>query len=174
MPPADHAAILFDTRHDHRHCLKDALDRAAALCRDRGVRLTPIRRRVLELVWSGHRPLGAYDILDALQAERRGAAPPTVYRALDFLREQGLVHRIESRNSFVGCPDPDTPHGGQFLICRTCAADRGPSSGSYWGKTRMASSRRARWITCVSSTPRCSARRFAVLRVTPVALSTGR
>lgn len=120
MPPTDHAAILFDTSHDHRHCLKDALDRAAALCRDRGVRLTPIRRRVLELVWGGHRPLGAYDILDALQAERSGAAPPTVYRALDFLREQGLVHRIESRNSFVGCPDPDTPHGGQFLICCTC------------------------------------------------------
>ncbi|MBI2587001.1 MAG: hypothetical protein HYW28_14180, partial [Rhodospirillales bacterium] len=65
MPPTDHAAVLFDTRHDHRHCLKDALDRAAALCRDRGVRLTPIRRRVLELVWGGHRPLGAYDILDA-------------------------------------------------------------------------------------------------------------
>jgi len=121
MPPTGHAAAAsFDTRHDHRHCLRDALDRAATLCRQRGVRLTPLRRRVLELVWGGHRPLGAYDILDALRAERSGAAPPTVYRALDFLRDQGLVHRIESRNSFVGCPDPDTPHGGQFLICRSC------------------------------------------------------
>ncbi len=121
MPPTAHSvAAVFDAGHDHRHCLKDALDRAAALCRRRGVRLTPLRRRVLELVWGGHRPLGAYDILDALKAERDGAAPPTVYRALDFLRAHGLVHRIESRNSFVGCPDPDTPHGGQFLICRTC------------------------------------------------------
>jgi Fur family transcriptional regulator, zinc uptake regulator len=120
MPRSEHSAASFDTGHDHRNCLRGALDRAAALCRDRGVRLTPIRRRVLELVWGGHRPLGAYDILEALQAERSGAAPPTVYRALDFLREQGLVHRIESRNSFVGCPDPNTPHGGQFLICHTC------------------------------------------------------
>jgi Fur family zinc uptake transcriptional regulator len=75
---------------------------------------------VLELVWVGHRPLGAYDILDSLKVERSNAAPPTVYRALDFLRDQGLVHRIESRNSFVGCPRPDKPHGGQFLICRCC------------------------------------------------------
>lgn len=121
MPPtATAATAVFDTGHDHRHCLKDALDRASALCRQRGVRLTPLRRRVLELVWGGHRPLGAYDILDALKRERSGAAPPTVYRALDFLRRHGLVHRIESRNSFVGCPDPATPHGGQFLICRTC------------------------------------------------------
>jgi Fur family zinc uptake transcriptional regulator len=58
--------------------------------------------------------------LETLQAERRGAAPPTVYRALNFLLAHGLVHRIESQNSFVGCPDPDKPHGGQFLICRSC------------------------------------------------------
>ncbi len=111
----------FMTRgHDHGHCLETALNRAAALCAERGVRLTLLRRRVLELILGGHKPLGAYDILDVLKAERRGAAPPTVYRALDFLLAQGLVHRIESMNSFVGCPDPDTPHGGQFLICRSC------------------------------------------------------
>jgi len=109
-----------DQAHDHGHCLQTALDRAAALCREKGVRLTPLRRRVLELIWSGHRPLGAYDILDVLKTERQGAAPPTVYRALDFLLAHGLVHRIESLNSFVGCPDPDTPHRGQFLICRAC------------------------------------------------------
>ncbi len=106
--------------HDHGYCLEKALDRAASLCAERGVRLTLLRRRVLELVWGGHKPLGAYDILDVLKAERRGAAPPTVYRALDFLLTHGLVHRIESMNSFVGCSDPDTPHGGQFLICRSC------------------------------------------------------
>jgi len=116
---AQTAAFLEDS-HDHSHCLDSALDRAAALCNHKGVRLTALRRRVLELVWGGHRPLGAYDILNTLKAERLGAAPPTVYRALNFLRQQGLVHRIESLNAFVGCPDPETPHGGQFLICREC------------------------------------------------------
>ncbi len=113
-------AAFFEDGHDHSHCLETALDRAAALCAEKGVRLTALRRRVLELIWGGHRPLGAYELLASLRAERRGAAPPTVYRALDFLRRQGLVHRIESLNAFVGCPDPDTPHGGQFLICRAC------------------------------------------------------
>jgi Fur family zinc uptake transcriptional regulator len=110
----------MDSGHDHDHCLESALDRAGALCGERGVRLTALRRRVLELVWGGHKPLGAYEILHTLQTERRGAAPPTVYRALDFLLQQGLVHRIESLNAFVGCPDPLKPHGGQFLICRSC------------------------------------------------------
>ncbi len=111
---------FLDAGHDHDHCLEAALDRAAALCGERGVRLTPLRRRVLELIWSGHKPLGAYEILDILRTERQGSAPPTVYRALDFLLQNGLVHRIESLNSFVGCPNPDSRHGGQFLICRSC------------------------------------------------------
>ncbi len=122
MPKTDPAAAFLDAGHDHNHCLEGALDRAAALCGERGVRLTPLRRRVLELVWGGHKPLGAYEILHILKAERRGAAPPTVYRALEFLLSQGLVHRIESLNSFVGCPDPAAPHGGQFLICRSCGS----------------------------------------------------
>ncbi len=108
--------------HDHRHCTDRALERAAAICKRRGARLTDLRRRVLELVWSGHKPLGAYDILDALRRERRGAAPPTVYRALNFLAAQGLVHRIESLNCFVGCSDPELPHSGQFLICTSCGS----------------------------------------------------
>lgn len=106
--------------HDHDRCQGDALDRAAALCETRGVRLTPLRRRVLELVWSSHRPIGAYEILDTLRGERQGAAPPTVYRALDFLLEQGLVHRVSSLNGFVGCMTPEAPHAVQFLICRSC------------------------------------------------------
>ena len=114
------STAFMDTGHDHANCMESALDRASALCGERGVRLTSLRRRVLELVWVGHKPLGAYEILDTLKAERRGAAPPTVYRALDFLLQHGLVHRIESLNSYVGCPDPLKPHGGQFLICRSC------------------------------------------------------
>ncbi|MEE9317004.1 MAG: Fur family transcriptional regulator [Rhodospirillales bacterium] len=120
----DGGRAFLETGHDHSHCLEEALDRAAELCGKRGVRLTALRRRVLELVWAGHKPLGAYEILGILKGERQGAAPPTVYRALDFLLQQGLVHRIESLNSYVGCPEPDSakPHGGQFLICRSCGS----------------------------------------------------
>ncbi len=106
--------------HDHRECVGQALDRAAEHCRRKSLRLTPLRRKVLELVWIGHRPMGAYEILASLRHERQGAAPPTVYRALDFLIAQGMVHRIEHLNAYVGCTGPDHPHAGQFLICRSC------------------------------------------------------
>jgi Fur family zinc uptake transcriptional regulator len=98
------------------------LDRADALCRQRGARLTPQRRQVLAIVCDAQRPIGAYEILAALRALVPGAAPPTVYRALEFLVEQGLVHRLETLHAFVGCAHPDEPHAGQFLICRTCGA----------------------------------------------------
>jgi Fur family zinc uptake transcriptional regulator len=107
-------------RHNHQSCINEALATADALCLARGVRLTDLRRRVLELIWSSHRPIGAYTLLDALKGERDGAAPPTVYRALDFLMEQGLVHRIQSLNAFVGCSEPDHAHSGVFLICGDC------------------------------------------------------
>ena len=107
-------------RHDHESCIADALTTAEEICRLRGVRLTPLRRCVLELIWGSHRPIGAYAVLAALRGERETAAPPTVYRALDFLMEQGLVHRIQSLNAFVGCADPDHAHNGMFLICGEC------------------------------------------------------
>lgn len=107
--------------HDHSRCVDNALADADALCAKQGVRLTALRRRVLELVWQSHRPLGAYDILGTLSEEDgRRAAPPTVYRALDFLLENGLIHRIASLNAFIGCIRPEHHHQGQFLICRQC------------------------------------------------------
>ena len=117
-----HAAIGWSGRHDHDTCIADALTTAEDLCRTRGVRLTALRRRVLELIWDSHRPIGAYAMLSMLRDERDTAAPPTVYRALDFLMEHGLIHRIESLNAYVGCGSPDGRHGGQFLICRDCRA----------------------------------------------------
>ncbi|MDE1464184.1 Fur family transcriptional regulator [Spartinivicinus poritis] len=113
---------LLLTPHDHGQCIEDALERADELCRKSGVKLTELRRQVLELVWHSHKPLGAYDIL-ALLSDQSGkkAAPPTVYRALDFLQEQGLVHRISSLNAFIGCPMPEHQHRSYFLICRNCA-----------------------------------------------------
>lgn len=108
--------------HDHGRCIAVALDKAAAVCMDRGVRLTELRRRVLEIIWQNHKPLGAYSILEQLRQDGRAAAPPTVYRALEFLLEQGLVHRIASMNAFVGCSRPGHISDGQFLICRSCGS----------------------------------------------------
>lgn len=107
--------------HNHEHCIQDALNEARRLCQHRGVRLTALREKVLELVWQNHQPVGAYDILASLaRVESRTAQPPTVYRALDFLQEQGLVHRISSINAYMGCPHPGEPHRGCFLICEHC------------------------------------------------------
>lgn len=107
--------------HNHDHCVSHALQAAEQVCAREGVRFTALRKRVLELVWQSHKPLGAYDILDTLSRDDgRRAAPPTVYRALDFLQEQGLVHRIASLNAFIGCPSPEHRHQGHFLICLGC------------------------------------------------------
>ena len=114
---------LASRPHDHSHCVHTALTEADVLCAQKGLRLTALRRRVLELVWQSHKPLGAYDILAVLsELDGRRAAPPTVYRALDFLLENGLVHRIASLNAFIGCSHPEHAHQGQFLICRNCHA----------------------------------------------------
>ena len=122
-PAGRHDLLPFDgERHDHGRCITAALGEAERLCARRGARLTALRKRVLALVWTSHSPVGAYDILDRLSREQGRAAPPTVYRALEFLLEQGLVHRIESLNAFVGCPHPGKTHSGQFLICRDCGA----------------------------------------------------
>jgi len=123
MPEAPGALAPFPpTNHDHGRCVADAVAAAERLCKRDGLAFTALRRRVLELVWSSHGPVGAYELLDALRGEGRRAAPPTVYRALEFLRAHGLVHRIESLNAFIGCARPDRHHGGQFLICRDCGA----------------------------------------------------
>lgn len=97
---------------------------AERLCKGRGARLTSQRRQVLEILCANPRPLGAYDILELLKDGVPTAKPPTVYRALEFLLEQGLVHRIESLNAYVGCVHPDHPHASQFLICRDCGEVR--------------------------------------------------
>jgi Fur family zinc uptake transcriptional regulator len=114
---------LASRPHDHSRCVSHALAEAESICTRQGLRLTALRKRVLELVWQSHKPLGAYDILAVLSdQDGRRAAPPTVYRALDFLLENGLVHRIASLNAFVGCSHPAHTHQGQFLICRSCHA----------------------------------------------------
>ena len=116
-------AVFPPPDHDHDRCLSDALAHAEAICAARAERLTPIRRRVLEALLASHLPLGAYELIDRLAKQGARPAPITIYRALDFLREQGLVHRIESRNAFIACvhnhaaADPVV-----FLICERCGA----------------------------------------------------
>ncbi len=108
-------------KHNHAQCISTALQAARELCLAKKVRLTKQREKVLELIWQSHKPLGAYALMDMLAAEStRRVAPPTVYRALDFLMEQDLIHRINSLNAYIGCPDPHTQHQNQFLICSTC------------------------------------------------------
>ena len=106
--------------HDHEHCIEQAMVDAEQICQSRRARLTPLRKRILEIIWQSHRPLGAYDILEVLSRDGRSAAPPTVYRGLEFLLEHGLVHRIASLNAFVGCSRPGHAGPGQFLICEGC------------------------------------------------------
>lgn len=97
------------------------LDRASLLCESRGAKLTELRRQVLALVLETGRPVGAYDLLEKLRGQRRGAAPPTVYRALEFLMQHGLIHKLERLSAFIGCPVHDHHnHAAQFLICGGC------------------------------------------------------
>jgi Fur family zinc uptake transcriptional regulator len=115
--------IFHAPGHDHQRCTAEALDHAQALCAERSQRLTPIRRRVLELLLGSHKPLGAYEIMDRAAENGVRPAPITIYRALDFLRDNGLVHRIESRNAFVACVN--NHESGElvvFLICEHCGA----------------------------------------------------
>lgn len=112
--------IAYQPDHDHSHCIKTALQQAQQLCKTNGQRLTKIRELVLKLIWQSHKPLGAYDLLPAIAEAGFNSAPPTVYRALDFLQEQGLVHRLASLNAFIGCSHPDHFHHGYFLICQSC------------------------------------------------------
>ena len=107
--------------HDHARCEADALAQAENLCMARGVRLTPMRRQVLATLLAVHQPLGAYEIMDRLAESGPRPAPITVYRALDFLLENGLVHRIASRNAFVACIHNHAANDNVvFLICETC------------------------------------------------------
>lgn len=109
------------TPHLHHH--DDAMGFVRAVehtSLERGLRLTPLRREVLQLVAKAGKPVKAYDLLDSLRDLHGNAAPPTVYRALDFLLENGFIHKLESINAFVACHHPAEQHQVPFLICDTC------------------------------------------------------
>jgi Fur family zinc uptake transcriptional regulator len=107
--------------HNHAHCTADALRKAEAVCAARKTRLTDIRRDVLSIVWQNHVPIGAYDILARLNKDGGKTAPMAVYRALEFLMEHHLVHRLASLNAYIGCAHiGEDAHAAQFLICKAC------------------------------------------------------
>lgn len=107
-------------RHAHAQCKSKALHKAQALCSEQGVRLTPLRQRVLEMVWDSHTPSKPYDLLERLKHEDFNAQPPTVYRALEFLQANGLVHRLNSLNAYIGCTHPQAHADCTLLICTQC------------------------------------------------------
>ena len=96
------------------------MESAIAECAKQGLKLTKIRRQVLEIIWRQHNPIGAYDVLQKLQEAGHKPAPPTAYRALEFLVSANLIHRIESLNAYIGCPSPNAKHQCQFYICTEC------------------------------------------------------
>ncbi|MEQ9643141.1 MAG: Fur family transcriptional regulator [Alphaproteobacteria bacterium] len=106
--------------HDHGACVADILTAAERVCGERRVRLTTQRRQVLEIVAERHAAIGAYEIMERMAEGGRRPAPVTVYRALEFLIDNGLVHRLASLNAFIACAHPAAEHGAQFLICRQC------------------------------------------------------
>jgi Fur family zinc uptake transcriptional regulator len=124
-------AIFLAPDHDHERCAADALAHAEAVCVKRGERLTAMRRNVLEVLTASHKPLGAYEIIDSVAARGARPAPITIYRALDFLTSQGLVHRIESRNAFLACINNHASGAPVvFLICEHCGAVGEAASGA--------------------------------------------
>jgi Fur family transcriptional regulator, zinc uptake regulator len=146
--------------HDHDRCTADAIAHAEALCAARARRLTPIRRKVLAALASSHKPLGAYEIIDRL-AVKNGPrlAPITIYRSLDFLCENGLAHRIESRNAFLACAhNHDAGALVVFLICDRCGAV-GEAPASAVGDTLVAAAKKAGFrpkMSVIEMTGTCS------------------
>lgn len=116
--------VAHDHGHEHGQTRAPSPEAALALaeeyCRERGEKLTPIRRKVLELLLTSGRATKAYSLLDDMRQIHPGSAPPTVYRALDFLLSAGLVHRIESINAFTVCHDLTQCQHGILVVCQQC------------------------------------------------------
>lgn len=111
---------LAFAKHDHAACSGDVLARADALAKAGGLRLTPVRRRTLEILLESHRAMGAYDVLERLAEDGFAKQPPVAYRALEFLVDHGLAHRIRRLNAFAACMHPGEAHRPAFFICTGC------------------------------------------------------
>ena len=126
MHTQEHACTHHHNVH-HTHDPKERLQEAKAHCQSRGVRFTPLREEVYLLILTADKPLGAYDLISALQnsrqktnAKNKNVAPPTIYRSLEFLLGEGLIHQLSSINAYVPCCHPRSQHAAAFLICKSC------------------------------------------------------
>lgn len=117
--PGSGPALGFE-RHDHARCVASALSAAETWCAAEDLRLTPVRRKALEILLKEHRALGAYEVLDRLREAGFGSQPPVAYRALEFLVTHGFAHRVERLNAFIACAHPGKAHAPAFMICRLC------------------------------------------------------
>lgn len=141
-PKPDGATRFGFSAHDHAACVRDTISAVEACCAKNDLRLTPVRRKVLELLLEEHKALGAYAILDLLREAGFGSQPPVAYRALEFLAEHGFVHKIERLNAFVACAHPGETHSPAFMICRLCdavaEAQSTPARGALGAAARAA------------------------------------
>lgn len=132
--------MLGFQHHDHAACVRETLRRAEAHCAAQGLRLTPVRRRSLEILLAEHRAIGAYDLLGVLAEDGLGSQPPVAYRALDFLVKAGFAHKIEALNAYIACTHLGADHAPAFLICRKCntvaEADTAPAQGRLGAAAR--------------------------------------
>ncbi len=108
----------------HQNCnhndVNESLQKAEEICQEKGLRFTEIRKKIFRLILENKAPIKAYEILDVLKKKDKSVKPPTVYRALDFLLESGIAHRLASLNSYVGCSHPQKHKQCYFLICSNC------------------------------------------------------
>jgi Fur family zinc uptake transcriptional regulator len=111
-----HKGCMTCQHHHHDRCIQDALAQAEQHCAQKSLRFTDLRRKVFTLLWSSHKAMTASDVMDVLGRNQ----PPLTYRALDFLKEQKLVHYVASLNAYVGCIHPEKNHIGQLFICSSC------------------------------------------------------
>ncbi len=143
------SAIGFE-HHDHSACVHDTLKKAEAHCTTHGLRLTPVRRRALDILLAEHRAMGAYDLLAVLADEGLGTQPPVAYRALDFLVKAGFAHKIEALNAYIACAHLGADHVPAFLICRAChcvaESDTGPAQGRLGAAAKAAGFRIERTV----------------------------
>ena len=105
---------------NHKKCIDDAMSKAEFICQDKGLRFTEIRKFILRLIWENHKPSKAYDLLDKISKMNYSAEPPTIYRALDFLMDNGFIHKINSLNAYIGCVHPLKHNQCYFIICKNC------------------------------------------------------
>ena len=122
-PPPTRPRPCTDPHGGGRHVPYERIALATAICRERGVQMTELRRGILELLWARREPASAYQLMEALKRrDSRPVGPPTVYRALAFLMAQGLVSKIETLNAYLPCAHPERDHDCMFFICQGCRA----------------------------------------------------